>query len=127
MSALYHSYEQELTALLTSLKARQQSNPDDRFSEDLREAESLVTQLEIEARAGGAGQEIRNRIQGFKDDVRHLRERHTLLSGGGSGGNTGGGRGGTASSRGGAMSGRDARLLDDEEALDRSSEVRLRL
>ena len=118
MSALYHSYEQELSALLVSLKARQQqADSDERFSEDLREAESLATQLEIEARASGAGGEMRARIQGFRDDVKALRERFALLGGSSAKGNR--------NRTGPREAGVDARLLDDEEALDRSAQVRL--
>jgi uncharacterized phage infection (PIP) family protein YhgE len=112
MSALFHSYEQELNALLASLKARSTA-ADDRFGEDLREAESLVTQLEIEARVSSASQEVKSRISKLKEDIRHLRERNSLLPPGKS-----------SEARHGNGEVND-RYLDDEEALDRSSQTLL--
>jgi hypothetical protein len=125
MSSLFHSYEQELNALITSLKARAASaqGMDDRFGEDLREAESLITQLEIEARAsgsntaggGGGGNEIKNRVNRFKEDLKYLRERSSLLSGG------------TKTGDANLAGSRNNRFHDDDETLDRSSQVSLLL
>jgi len=93
---------------LTSLKARS-SNIDDRFNEDLREAESLVTQLEIEGRAISSGSpEVKSRINLFKNDIQSLREKSLLLAG---------------RTNAGASNRLDRRFMDDEEALERSSEV----
>ena len=105
MSALFFSYEQELSALVASLKARA-SNIDERFSEDLREAEALVTQLEIEARASSASNEIKARVNNLREDIRTLRDRSTLL-------------GGSKSN----LPSRPVRFTEDDEALDRSAQV----
>ena len=116
MSALFHSYEQEVSALVISLKARASGNVDDRFGEDLREAESLVTQLEIEARSHPSPPEVKAAVARFKDDIKHLKDRFQLL----------GGALNKSSSRQQQQQsgGVNDRFLADEEALDRSSQVR---
>jgi hypothetical protein len=110
MSALFSSYEQELTALVTSLKARANNSIDERFAEDLREAQALITQLEIEARAANAGQEVRARVNRLKDDLKALGDRSSLFMG-------------SKKPNEGRQSGSLSKFVEDEEALNRSERV----
>jgi hypothetical protein len=107
MSALFTSYEQEVNALVTSLKARS-SNVDERFAEDLREAEALVTQLDIEARASGATADVKARVGRLRDEIKTLRDRSALLGG---------------AKRGETKQSSSSRYHEDEEALNRTAQV----
>ena len=81
--SLFASYESELINLLNSLSSRSPEE-DSHFADDVREAESLLAQVDVEARGTGMPDarsriaRLRSQLNGVKDKL----DKYKLLSSG---------------------------------------------